>query len=1057
MVRRLREAIASRLHNEILSLNQAKESSRNLILLRENQAPMTMAEKFQHWTEGGVDFDPMNDQSPYGQRDIAETMLDSRSLGGSSPTYSNATDGMRGQEIIDSLQEQLTYSTSANPYQNSVEPAVIMDYFTKQSKFNTLIAGTKQLFERYHGHKIDLIRQRVSLALRRDPGDHQNFSASFSVDWTLAEFLTNNYDSGVDQKLYCILATMGGSETAKMCTVGEYMSWCWPSYNTQLIHVMELVLRSKNHERGWYCTCQPETISGEKLNRAQKVNYPSPHAPKSQCVAIDSTLRQFKVQGTEDFIISIAQQLSWLAAVCQEKSKILNHAYVDFLQAADLEPIAFDINVKLEVPSTLERSCWNEIVGPAAVVNGFPLPDREPEYQGLEVSISIMASLAGLSQAVTFGGGFVFKGRYHALVPIRMSNESIQWHLINTSPKRLMWADIDEVCPRRLLGEFNGDTFWQKRSFLGWCPRVMELLGTTEFDYGSVQYSKANKYSRRPHLDKITVGFSQWAQITGEFTLGKKDGFRRSNELDDYEMLLDDAKSIHVIIHDTVHRRAYQTNAEDLILHIIHHRQTLDSPNRMNDLEFADVDRRAKVTRSVMHNNSEKVICMRPQISGCALKERRFKEEVKLLFSTFDGLWANDYECQGTQLKLELPFKQTASTFGWEYMDVVRNCRRMLPKTIELRKTCGRWNVYAKDIQALVLFGANFGDILKPASAMTICSTFSSLPKNECYLAVRADVLEGLFNQQGSLGDRRRLTPSGYTLIGPESPYKPCDNDRHRKGESCNDTRVLRVVKRPIQGKVPILLELNGAIIIGDTKTSLFQNILHKDREEKSTSMNPDHQQNLPLAEAPQGSLIHGNLLGSSNHKLPPEAVFTERMKPAAHSYELSFVKSPQTYEHVTGSSTASNSQCSGSSAINTSAFTSPSSNCSSQAPLTITRDLEVSNSSSPNYPQRIPGDVKGKQPLRAAYPNGPLNNSLSIKNPKQRAITTSTPTVCIPGLPDISQLPRETPLPTIEPRGKRDSVTPIPTSNSARFGLPDVNGNIQNIRTIRRQPKFSS
>ncbi|RYP68153.1 hypothetical protein DL770_008488 [Monosporascus sp. CRB-9-2] len=830
-------------------------------------------------------------EADVGTQDFPEAALEFSTPGSSSPNGPSSATSLRAAEIINPGEAELIHSMPVELYGNSVNPAEIMDYFTKQSAFDDLIHETERLFERYHGQKMDLIRQRTSLALRRHPGENQKFFAHFSVDWILAEFLINNYDAGVGQKLDRILAATGGSETARMCTVGEYMAWCWPSYSTQLLHIIETALCSGNSEQKWYHTCVPGATGVRESDGAWKANSSPLDAPVSQYIAVDSTLRRFEVEGTEDFVISTAQQLSWLAAVCQEKSKTLTHAYVGFSQVASLPTIGFEIDVKLETPSTLESgSCWNKVVGPAVVVNGFPLPERQPEDRGLEVSISVMASLAG----------------------------------------------------------------------------------TADFEYEAIQYSKANIQSRRPQLDKVTAGFTQWAQITGEFSLGKKDGFRRSNELDDYEMLLDNAKSTHVLLHDTTHRRAYQTNVEELIHHIIHHRKKLDPSRKKNDLEFADVDRRARATRQVMHNNAEKVLFTRPQISGSALKERRFKEEVKLLYSTLDGLWAQVYECESKSLKLGLPFKQTTSTSGWEYMDVVGNCRRMSPKTIELRKTCGRWNDYAKDIQALVLFGANFGDILKPASARTICSNFSSLPKNECYLAVRVDVLKDLFNQQGSLEDQEKLTPSGYTLDGSKHLYRDCNDVRHRKGDPCTNRRVLRIVKRSTLGHVPIPLELEGAVIVGGISTGLLQNILRKGQADKQTSRQPQHQQIQPSTRAPQGSPLAASPLDRNDHNQPSQKVFSiESMKPVANPEDLPNVKSfPTTSnrEYVTGSSTASSGQWSGFSVNHTSGATSMSSSFLDPAPLTIIRDVAVPSPCS-DHSQRIPTDLKGKRPVRAMQP----------------------------------------------------------------------------------------
>lgn len=190
------------------------------------------------------------------------------------------------------------------------------------------------------------------------------------------------------------------------------------------------------------------------------------------------------VTGNEDFITSVAQQISWLAAVCQEKQDQLTYAYVGFFEASNADQSSvptFDIDVKLEVPPTHDSgSCWNTMVGHVVVATGFSIPERNHKQRGLEISISVMAALADTPQAVSFRGGFVFKSRYHALVPIEDLRDSIQWHLVDTYPARLEWTHIDKACPTRLRGPIKSD-FWSRRSFLGWCPQVLEFLGKFNF------------------------------------------------------------------------------------------------------------------------------------------------------------------------------------------------------------------------------------------------------------------------------------------------------------------------------------------------------------------------------------------------------------------------------------------------------------------------------------------------------------------------------------------------------------------------------------------------
>ncbi|KAH7136294.1 hypothetical protein EDB81DRAFT_949068 [Dactylonectria macrodidyma] len=150
-------------------------------------------------------------------------------------------------------------------------------------------------------------------------------------------------------------------------------------------------------------------------------------------------MRSVTVHGTKDFIISVAQQISWLAAVCQEKRDQLAFAYVGFCEADHAYAFAQD-----------NGSYWNNLVGPAVLATGFPIPDRKHNERGLEISIPVMAALADTPQA----------------------------------------AYVDKAFPTRLKEAVKEDEFWGQRSFLGWCPKVLELLATEEYDYTAVQYPK---------------------------------------------------------------------------------------------------------------------------------------------------------------------------------------------------------------------------------------------------------------------------------------------------------------------------------------------------------------------------------------------------------------------------------------------------------------------------------------------------------------------------------------------------------------------------------------
>lgn len=354
------------------------------------------------------------------------------------------------------------------------------------------------------------------------------------------------------------------------------------------------------------------------------------------------------------------------------------------------------------------------------------------------------------------------------------------------------------------------------------------------YNYKDIGYSNAGKPPKWAQVDKFAVGFSQWgiAQVDG--SVGRRDGFAR-REASDYESLLVDARGTHVILHDTDSRRAYQTNAEDLILHIVHHRRAnnpsttqplLETEKSGSTISFAHPNRGVRTTHDVMIENAEKVVSNPRSLKDGKPSPRFFVNEVDQLWSSIDGLWASTYVPSGGKqsiwkFDLKNRLKHGQNACGWEYMDLWKATKHMDPKSVQLRKTCGKWNDYAEDIQALVLFGAKFGDLMKPMWRNQVCPAFSSVPPENCYLAVPARTVETLCVHHGPPKDQAMLTSSGLALNGSEKVFQVCNYGTQTQNVECNSRHLLRLVtkSKAKKGKEGICLDSyrDGAIIIGGT------------------------------------------------------------------------------------------------------------------------------------------------------------------------------------------------------------------------------------------------
>ena len=173
--------------------------------------------------------------------------------------------------------------------------------------------------------------------------------------------------------------------------------------------------------------------------------------------------------------------------------------------------------------------------------------------------------------------------------------------------------------------------------------------------------------------------------------------------------------------------------------------------------------------------------------------------------------------------------KSNRKICGWEYMDLMQE-KHLRTKHTPLSGAGGLWKHYARDIRSLVLFGSNIEDIMKAAPLIQPgqpCSACLTLPRDECFLAVKVSTLNDLFEAQGSLKDQERLTASGLTLAGCPDPLKPCEtNNDLNKGHVCIDKKVVRLANRSwgykakygpkmAAGKISLPPRSTGAVILG--------------------------------------------------------------------------------------------------------------------------------------------------------------------------------------------------------------------------------------------------
>ena len=346
---------------------------------------------------------------------------------------------------------------------------------------------------------------------------------------------------------------------------------------------------------------------------------------------------------------------------------------------------------------------------------------------------------------------------------------------------------------------------------------------TDSTSHGSIGFSHTNRPSRNVvALTGGSIGFGHFGGVgTAVFSFGRHNGLYTAEKSTYYTDLLDDAKQIHVVLQDMKQRRAWQTNGESTILQVILHRHAMGTYNvggRAVNLCKANPGDPSSIRRAMIQNTNIEV-AHDQYMKENVVKTKRFRDLVGELYAILEGLEGHSEEVTTAGIKLKTDWRRRIT--GYEYMELIQKKHKMQVKEAELRKTCGNWPDYARDINAVVLFGTNFGEPLQPRQSVALCRKYRAVPMGKDYLAVEVSSLQSLYSENGSLTDQMQITATGMQWNRSKHLFESCPPIKARgKGNTrdlCHCERIQEFVPKGVFGSVrrPGQLSDHGAVIFG--------------------------------------------------------------------------------------------------------------------------------------------------------------------------------------------------------------------------------------------------
>ncbi|ROW14903.1 hypothetical protein VPNG_03437 [Cytospora leucostoma] len=392
--------------------------------------------------------------------------------------------------------------------------------------------------------------------------------------------------------------------------------------------------------------------------------------------------------------------------------------------------------------------CWRKLFNNPVVVTGYPTlrrPQLEPG-SGLEVALDALTALADAPIISTFKDKTLIKGYSTMLIPKRKVGDLIVWHFIfNADGSRLSYLD-PRVQSASSLGGITPTDITGARHVVGWFDFARSYAGCPEANY-DIKWSALGPPRSRCAWDKvnISVGPGQFASATMGFTVSKKDKSPIVDYQRSYTGMVNFLAKQYVVLYDASGRRAWLVDGASAVLHFVRASlgQDLTGPSKHHcsyedgqlheareDLDGVDCAVEILLNREnyeipLYEENIEKwdeettgpgddpPSTRTERVSKRKISYFLWKEKVFRICPTLESI-IEHIQDRTTQDGVGLRLRGTPRNMldGFDFMDIVTETPPK-PHTVKLNFGSG-WTDLIKSIDAITLFGKDFGDIIEP-------------------------------------------------------------------------------------------------------------------------------------------------------------------------------------------------------------------------------------------------------------------------------------------------------------------------------------------------------
>ncbi|KAI1077276.1 hypothetical protein F5B20DRAFT_279626 [Whalleya microplaca] len=580
----------------------------------------------------------------------------------------------------------------------------------------------------------------------------QEVKAVFGLDWDPFSFIREqSYTCRPGVAIRRAITLTGVEDNAQALPCERYLVQTWPTSGMYTMDLVYSIVEKLDEGIISHSVLRPD---GTKINATVE-----PSAVMANIFV--------EVIGTADSVGEVGEQLAWLitslrssphdkgSTICSPSIKIQED--IKGKHTAKDTSVRYEINASFSDPvkpvSYPTGQCWHSMFCNPVIVAGYPIRKKTEQNSGLEIPLNMMSQLAGAKYVNEFDGSIFLKGFSAMLVAVKISRDFVFWHYVyNERGERISYLDYSAQDEHNVrLSQLESS-----RHVVGWTQSAMYYAGASDAKLDVSRSGLPPPYTGCL-LEKVSISAGRIVGGGMSFAVGIRDvpvHISRNGYIQKLKWIF----KKYVVFWDEQEKRGWLVNGTSALLHIV--RASLESDRedefsasclfQPNEMKEAYQKYKTYSAIQVLTNPKNMGLKIYPEkdesyveqatdqdSSFTELSKRRstyyrFQDRVEHNYNMLEQMIDHQSKAVG-QNGVKVKLRMRKHLEGWDFKDLVTECDPR-PLVATLHAYGYGWFDFIRSIQAIVLFGRGFGEVIRPFRNTDVCSLWREVPRGKYYL-----------------------------------------------------------------------------------------------------------------------------------------------------------------------------------------------------------------------------------------------------------------------------------------------------------------------------------